>query len=324
MPTIKDVALRAGVTVTTVSRVMNNKGYISAETRQKVADAIRDLDYVPSEVARSLLRQSSQLIGLIVPAVNHPFFGELSLHIEQYAYAAGFKVLLCNSHLDAGKEREYIQMLKRHKVDGILMASHTLDVHEYLNLSMPIVTIDRKIDDRIPSVSSDNKRGGQLGTRRLIAQGCRKLAMISGSLQLELLANQRYASFVAEAEAAGVEHVVVETNLDVFDFSQYSDLVDRLFDEHPDVDGVFTSDVKAAYVIQACQRRGKSVPGDVKIVGYDDTQIASLLVPRLTTIRQPKEAMAKLAVDTLVQQIRGEPVLQQTILPVELIERESS
>ena len=324
MPTIKDVALRAGVTVTTVSRVMNNKGYISAETRKKVADAIQSLDYVPSEVARSLLRQSSNLIGLIVPAVNHPFFAELTVHIEQYAYAAGYKVLLCDSHLDATKEREYINMLKRHKVDGIIMGSHTLDVHEYLNLSMPIVTIDRKIDDRIPSVSSDNRQGGLLATRRLISRGCRKLAMITGSLQLELLANQRYSSFVAEAEAEGVAHVVVETNLDVFDFSQYNDLVDRLFDEHPDVDGVFASDVKAAYVIQACHRRGKSVPGDVKIVGYDDTQIASLLVPRLTTVRQPKEAMAKLAVDTVVQQIRGEPVLQETLLPVELIERESA
>lgn len=324
VPTIKDVALRAGVTVTTVSRVMNNKGYISAETRRKVADAIRDLDYAPSEVARSLLRRSSNLIGLIVPAVNHPFFGELTFHIEQYAYAAGYKVLLCDSRLDATKEREYIQMLKRHKVDGILMGSHTLDVSEYLNLAMPIVTIDRKIDDRIPSVSSDNRAGGRMATRRLISRGCRKLAMVSGSLKLELLANQRYASYVAEAEAAGVEHIVVETNLDVFDYSQYSDLVDRLFDEHPDVDGVFTSDVKAAYVLRACQRRGRSVPGDVKVVGYDDSQIASLLVPRLTTVRQPMEAMAKGAVDILAQLIRGEQAPRETVLPVELVERESA
>jgi LacI family transcriptional regulator, sucrose operon repressor len=324
MPTIKDVALLAGVTVTTVSRVLNNKGYISDQTRRKVAKAIKELDYVPNEVARSLLRKRSHIIGLIVPAVSHPFFGELTMHIEYYAYEAGYKIMLCNSHLDSAKEREYIDMLKRHKVDGIIMGSHTLDVHEYLNLSMPVVTIDRKLDDRIPSVSSDNRQGGILATRRLIARGCRKIAMITGNLQLDLFANQRCASFVAEAEARGTRHVVVQTNLDVFDYSQYGDIVDGLFAEHPDVDGVFASDLKAAHVLQACIRLGKTVPGDVKVVGYDDTQIASLLVPRLTTVRQPKEAMAKLALETIVKQIRGEPYSLETVLPVELVDRDSA
>jgi LacI family transcriptional regulator, sucrose operon repressor len=324
MPTIKDVALKAGVTVTTVSRVLNNKGYISEQTRNKVAEVMKELDYVPNEMARALLRQRSSIIGLIVPTVSHPFFGELAMHIEHYAYEAGYKVLLCNSHLDSEKEREYIDMLKRHKVDGIIMGSHTLDVSEYLNLSMPVVTLDRKIDDRIPSVSSDNRQGGMLATRRLISRGCSKIAMITGSLQLDLLANQRCTAFIAEAEARGIRHVVVQTNVDVFDYSQYGDLVDKLFAEHPDVDGVFASDVKAAHVIQACARLGKSVPGDVKVVGYDDTQIASLLVPRLTTVRQPKEAMAKLALETLVKQIHGEPYSLETVLPVELVDRDSA
>jgi Transcriptional regulators len=324
MPTIKDVALKAGVTVTTVSRVLNNKGYISEKTRQNVADAMKELDYVPNEMARSLLRQRSNIVGLVVPTVSHPFFAELTMHIEHYAYEAGYKVLICNSHLDSEKERDYIDMLKRHKVDGIIMGSHTLDVSEYLNLSMPVVTLDRKIDGRIPSVSSDNKQGGAIATRRLISRGCKKIAMITGSLQLDLLANQRCTAFIAEAEARGVRHVVVQTNVDVFDYSQYGDLVDRLFAEHPDVDGVFASDVKAAHVLQACARLGKSVPGDVKVVGYDDTQIASLLVPRLTTVRQPKEAMAKLALETLVKQIRGEPYSLETVLPVELVDRDSA
>jgi LacI family transcriptional regulator, sucrose operon repressor len=324
MPTIKDVALRAGVTVTTVSRVLNNRGYISEKTRQKVDEAMKELDYVPSEVARSLLSRRSSILGLIVPAVSHPFFGELATHIERYAYEADYKILLCDSHLESAKERDYIDMLKRHKVDGIIMGSHTLDVSEYLNLSMPIVTIDRKLDDRIPSVSSDNRQGGLLATRRLVSRGCRKIAMITGNLQLDLLANQRCSAFVAEAEASGVDHIVVQTNLDVFDFSQYGDLVDRLFAEHPDIDGVFASDVKAAHVLRACARLGRRVPQDVKVVGYDDTLIASLLVPRLTTVRQPKEAMAKLALETLLRQIRGEGYAVETVLPVELVERESA
>jgi LacI family transcriptional regulator, sucrose operon repressor len=324
MPTIKDVALLAGVTVTTVSRVLNNRGYISDQTRAKVAEAMKALDYVPNEVARSLHRQRSNIIGLILPDVSHPFFGELAMHIEYYAYEAGYKILLCNSHLDSAKERDYIDMLKRHKVDAIIMGSHTLDVSEYLNLSMPIVTIDRKLDENIPSVSSDNRQGGLLATRRLIARGCKKIAMITGNLQLELLANQRCSAFKSEAEARGVSYVIVQTKLDVFDYSQYGALVDKLFEEHPDIDGVFASDVKAAHVVHACNRLKKAIPEDVKVVGYDDTQIASLLVPRLTTVRQPKEAMAKLALETVVKQIRGEPCTIETVLPVELIDREST
>ena len=324
MPTIKDVAAEAGVTVTTVSRVLNNKGYISQRTRQKVAEAMKTLDYVPNEMARSLLRQRSYFIGLIVPMVSHPFFGELAMHIEQYAYETGYKILLCNSNHDSGKERHYIDMLKRHKVDGIIMGSHTLDVKEYLNLSMPIVTIDRKIDDLIPSVSSDNRQGGRLATKRLISQGCRNIAMVTGIQRLDLLAYQRCTSFNSEAKAKGIRHKIVQTNFNVFDYHRYDEIVNNLFSENPGLDGVFTSDINAAYIIQACHRMGKRVPEDVKVVGYDDTQVATLLVPRLTTIRQPKEDMARIALDTVIKQITGQEYSLETILPVELIVRDSA
>ena len=119
MPTIKDVAERAGVSVTTVSRVLNNRGYISQATRTKVYQAMEELDYQPNEVARSLFRKRSKIIGLIVPTVAHPFFGELTSYLETYAYSRGYKVLICNSQLDASKEQEYIGMLRRNQVDGI-------------------------------------------------------------------------------------------------------------------------------------------------------------------------------------------------------------
>lgn len=324
MATIKDVAREAGLTVTTVSRVLNNRGYISEATRKKVHQVMADLNYQPNELARALYRQRSKMLGLIIPTVSHPFFGELASSIEFHAYEAGYKILLCNSHLDRGKERIYVDMLKRHKMDGIVMASHTLEVDEYENLGMPLLTVDRQISPQIPCISSDNFEGGRLAAEHLIEKGAKKAAYICGSLKLDLLANRRHEAFVAEMISHGVPYVVVQTNIDVFDGSQYESLVDRLFAEHPDIDAVFASDIKAAHVIQVCSRLGKRIPEEVRIVGYDDIRLASLLVPRLTTVRQPIDLLGKRIVELLLRQVDGESVPSETVLPVTLVKRSST
>lgn len=324
MATIKDVAREAGLTVTTVSRVLNNRGYISDATRKKVHEVMIELDYLPNEIARSLYRKQSKMIGLVIPAVSDPFFAELSSSIELHAYEAGYKIVLCNSHLNQDKEREYVDMLKRHKVDGIIMGSHTLGVDEYENLNMPVVTIDRRISRTIPSLSSDNFEGGRIAARLLISRGCAKIAYICGSLRLDLLPNRRHEAFVREMEDRGVPYIVVQTDIDVFDGVQNQALVDKLFADHPDVDGVFATDLKAARVIQACRRLGKQIPENVRIVGYDDVKLASLLVPGLTTIHQPIEEMGKGLVEIILRQIRGETVPMETVLPVTLEERSST
>ncbi len=323
-PTIKDVAASAGVTVTTVSRYLNRRGYMSDATRARIQRAMSDLDYVPNEIARSLYRRHSSILGLIIPTANHPFFGQLTTSIEARAYEAGYKLLLCDSRMDAGKESQYIDMLIRHKVDGIIMASHTLHVDQYRRIGMPVVSMDRRIAEGIPYVTSDNASGGRLATQRLIEQGCRKLAFFAGKLNPALLPSRRVESFIAETRAAGSASIVVETGEDVFDFTQYETLVDQLFREHPDVDGVVASDVKAGHVLQACRRLGRRVPEDVRVVGYDDILLASLLVPRLTTIHQPIEEMGSRAVDILVAQIAGEAVPMENVLPVTLVVRESA
>lgn len=128
MVKITDVAEKAGVSVTTFSRVLNDRGYISQATRDKVYQAMKELNYQPNELARSLFRRKSNMIGLIVPNVSHPFFSELAYYLEEYAYQKGYKLLLCNSNGDVFKERKYIEMLKKNQVDGIIMGSHVLDV----------------------------------------------------------------------------------------------------------------------------------------------------------------------------------------------------
>lgn len=325
MATIHDVAVRAGVSVTTVSRVLNNRGYISEATRRKVYACMDELGYHPNEIARSLLKKQSNLIGLILPSVSHPFFGELATHLEYYAYQHGFKLLLCNSLLDPKKEREYIDMMKRNRVDGIIMGSHTLEVEEYKHLNRPIVTMDRQIDVNIPFVASDNYRGGELATKLLVAKGCKKIAHICGNLELDLLANQRSYAFKDVVSKNGIDHVIIQTDMNVFDQSQYERIIYELLRQHPDIDGVFaSSDIIAAFVIQICRRLGKAVPQDVRIVGYDDVNAASWIFPSISTVRQPIEAMSRLAMEIIQKQMDETEFDYRNILPVELIEREST
>ncbi len=321
MATIKDVAKIAGVTVTTVSRVLNNRGYISDATRNKVYQAMEELHYKPNEIARSLLRKKSNIIGLIIPTVQHPFFGELASYIEFFAYEAGYKILLCNSHLDRNKEKEYVEMLKSHKVDGIIMGSHTLEVDEYVNLDLPIITFDRKISDTIPYFASDDYEGGRLATNLLIAKGCKKIAHICGNLNLNLFANKRYEAFIVEVTRQHIDHVIIQTDIDVFNINQYEEMVHNLFKKHPEIDGIFTSDMTAIHVIQACNHFRKRIPEDIKIVGYDDISLSSLVIPSLTTVRQPISEMSKLVIELIIKQINHEAIPMENILPVTLIER---
>lgn len=324
MATINDVAERAGVSVTTVSRVLNNRGYISDKTRKLVYQTMEELNYQPNDIARALLRKQSNLIGLIVPNVSHPFFAEFANAVEYYAYQQGCKLLLCNSQLDPVKERDYIEMMKRNRVDGIIMGSHTLEVEEYLSLNYPFVTIDRRIGE-FPYVASDNVRGGELAAKLLIRKGASKAAHICGNLSLDLLANQRTEGFQRIMNENGIKQITVETTMNVFDQSEYERIISKLLEEHPDVDGVFaTSDIIAAYLIKKCRILGKEIPRDIRVIGYDDVNAAAWLSPSITTIKQPIQEMGRLAVDLIRRQLEGETVERENILPVELIERETT
>ncbi|MDP4178921.1 MAG: LacI family DNA-binding transcriptional regulator [Bacillota bacterium] len=325
MANIKDVAEKSGVTVTTVSRVLNNRGYISDKTREKVYKAMEELNYQPNEIARALLKRKSNLIGLIIPNVSHPFFAELSNYVEYYAYKNGYKILLCNAYQDSKKEKDYIDMLKRNQVDGIIMGSHTLETSVYLNLKLPIVAIDRFLSRDIPYITSDNYKGGAAATKLLIDKGCKNLAHISGPLRLSTPANKRCESFIDVAKSNNIPYTVVETKLNNFNKQEYEELIYTLFKEHPDIDGIFaSSDYIAACIVEVSSNLGKKIPENLKIVGFDDTFIASLITPSLTTIKQSIEKLGQLAVEIIINQIDGKEVDEESILPVELIERKTT
>ncbi|OPJ62539.1 LacI family DNA-binding transcriptional regulator [Clostridium oryzae] len=323
MATIKDVAKLAGITVTTVSRVLNNRGYISDATRKKVHAAMEELNYQPNEIARSLHRRKSNIIGVIVPNVSHPFFAELTNYIEYYAYEEGYKVLVCNSYQNSDKEKDYVAMLKRNQVDGIIMGSHTVETSDYITSDLPIVALDRNLSNGVPYVTSDNYNGGVLATNLLIDKGCKKLAHISGPLEINTPANKRYQAFIDVATERNVEYVIKQAKLDIFE--SYEKLAYSLFSEHSDIDGIFaSSDMIAASIIHVTNKLGKEVPKDLKIVGYDDISLASMIVPPLTTIKQPIEEIGKMSLKILLEIIDGKPVNTESILPISLVERKTT
>ncbi|MFJ7977372.1 LacI family DNA-binding transcriptional regulator [Peribacillus sp. NPDC096379] len=325
-PKISDVAKLAGVSPTTVSRVLNNRGYISEETRENVQKAMSELNYFPNDVARSLFNKRSNLIGLILPTTSNPFFGELTFHIENICASLGYKVLLCNSLNRIDKEEKYLEMLMRNQVDGIIVGTHNRGILDYHKQNLAVVAIDRYLSETIPIVSSDNYEGGKMATELLLSKGCTHIVHINGQKELETPAMLRRKAY----EDVMKKHGRVPTTYEVpgaFDRKSQQEVISRIFDEYPEVDGVFASnDLFAASFISEAKRRGKDVPGQIKVIGYDGTETAQILLPELTTIQQPIGLIAKTAIHILLKEVEGEfkNLPLETCLPVKLLEGQTT
>jgi LacI family sucrose operon transcriptional repressor len=320
-PKISDVAKVAGVSPTTVSRVLNNRGYIGKETREKVHEAMEKINYYPNDIARSLYIKKTFLIGVIFPTTSNPFYGQLIFHLENYANSLGYKVLLCNSQGREDKEKSYLQMLQRNQVDGVIAGAHNRGIEEYDIPNLPVVGFDRYLSKNTPVVSSDNYDGGRLASQLLIDKGCKNIIHINGPIDLETPANLRREAYEKVMRDNQLTPITYETTRD------NEEVIKRLFDDHPEVDGIFASDdLIAANVMREARKRNISIPNDLKLIGYDGTQTTRILLPELSTIEQPIKDIAEKCVDILIKQIDGEreDIQQHTILPVRLIDAETT
>ena len=326
MPTIQDVADRAGVTVTTVSRMLNGRVRVSEKTRGRIEEAMRELGYRPNEMARSLAKKSTNLIGLIVPSARQYFFAELIQEVESAVVAQGCQLLLCISDQDFGKESSYYQMLLGDRVRGMIVASYSQGFDRIAHSGTPVVYIERQSKDGTPSALMDSVQGGRLAGEHLISRGCRKLLYLSGNAAKNSVSNQRYEGFCAAAAAGGLPvPVLVEAQWQEFISLDYTETIERIFSEYPDLDGILTSnDLMAATVVRWCLRHGIRIPEQLKIVGYDDTAFTTLCPIRLTSIHQPIAEIARYAVDCVIRRASGETVPVNTVFPVRLVARETT
>lgn len=317
-PKLEDVAQLAGVSRTTVSRVLNNRGYIGEETRKKVYHAVETLNYHPNEIARSLFINKTNIIGLIFPSTNNPFYAEMIQNLESNFEPLGYKVLLCNSGGRTDKERAYLDMLQRHQVDGVISGAHNRGIEIYQKTRLPIVSIDRYLAPHVPVVSSDNYAGGVLATSLLLEKGCKRIIHINGSIDLETPANLRRKAYEDTMKKNGLPYCTYEIS---------DTICQDVFDQNPDVDGIFGSDdIIATQILTEAKSRGYRVPQDLKVVGYDGADITRILKPELTTIQQPIEAMAKLSVRLLLDQIDGkkDQITLHNNLSVKIIEGQTT
>ena len=316
---IRDVAKESGVSVATVSRFLNNKGYISQEAKTAIERAIAVLNYTPNLVARSLSTKQTNLIGLIVPDITNPFFPELARAVEDIALTYDYTIVLCNSDGDIKKEIRYINTLKQKYVAGFIVTTNQLELDHYQNLNVPVVALDRMIDRTIPIVSSDNKEGARLGTEHLLERGCKTIAFMRGPEGLGP-ADDRYMGYLEAVRNKDVNSYVIESP---FEFEQSEKIAREFLTENKDIDGIFaSSDVSAAGALKAAHTLGLRVPEDIQIVGFDGIALGGMLTPGLTTVAQDIYQMGAITTRMLIKLIEGIELAEQEIqVPVELIQR---
>ena len=305
MAGIKDVAKRAGVGVGTVSRMLNDSGYVAEETREKIEVAMRELNYTPNELARNLYHKRSGIIAVLVPNVSNPFFTEFVDYAEAELYEAGYKMMICNTVKERNAELEYLDMLNRHIVDGVITGVHSLDVEEYRKIHKPIVALDRYLGEHIPVVAVNHKEGGRLAAETLIRNGCKKVIHFMGSTAVESPYHERHYEFERIMKANHIKTYTYELEWNRFDSEYHREAVQDVFAKGIEFDGVFGVDGLAIECMNESIRRHLKVPRDVKFVSYDGTFITELVEPKMTSVVQPIEGLAKESVRLLCNLIGG-------------------
>jgi LacI family transcriptional regulator len=319
LATIRDVAKVAGVSVATVSRVLNETGYVHENTRKRVLEAIEQLDYSPNEVARSLFKGESRWIGLLLPDITNPFFPQLARGVEDELQKHGFHLIFGNSDENAEKELHYINTFIQNHVMGIIMAANQSGKTDYRGFPIPMVFLDRTSDGN-PSVYADGVEGGRIAAHEIIRRGSKRVTLLKGPEHIRP-AQDRFRGALEELSNSHVDFYVMNTHS--FSFQDATQWAAELFAKYADTDGIIASnDVVATAILHEALRLGKRIPDELQIIGFDDIPQSGLLFPPLSTIRQPAYDMGKEAARLLLKLIKKEKIDQRNVLmPVTFVER---
>ncbi len=332
MATIRDVAERAGVSVSTVSHVINGTRRVSRETQERVQAAMTALHYQPNRLARSLRSRRTQTLGVLLPNSANPFFAQVLLGIEAAGYDHGYNVILGNANDDPRRELAYLDILLSKQVDGVVLVStgaYGAALDFLMAHDAPVVMVDRSPGEaydsfQIDTVFVENTRGGVLATEYLLRLGHRAIGCISGPSLLTSSA-ERVIGYRQALIEAGVG--VDETLIVAGDFqheSGYRACRELLARPSPPTALFVCNDLMAVGALCAAHEAGLRVPEDISIVGFDDIPLASFSVPRLTTVAQPARQLGARAVALLVSRLKDRQLpARHERLPVHLVERDS-
>lgn len=335
--TIKEIAAEAGVSIATVSMVLNKKDKkISCKTREKVLDIAKKYNYTPNGMARSLVTRKTGTIGLIIPDIVNPFFPEIARGVEDKASEFGYSVIYCNTDDKIKRENKYIGILTEKAVDGIIFARSAGDNGGVCSLEkckVPIVLIDRDYEDKnvVGKILVDNKSGAYETTLYLLDRGYKNIAYIAGDTTINTAAD-RLAGYKKALTDRGVP--VNEDYIMVGDYRMQwgTDAVEDIIEKGLPVDCVFCgNDIIAIGAIKKLREKGLRVPQDMGVVGFDDIYLSGLTEPALTTVKQPIYEMGYKAAETLIENLTAEKAeniekqgLNTTVLTTELVVRMST
>jgi LacI family transcriptional regulator len=327
--TMSDVAREAGVSLMTVSRVVNDKHDVSAATRQRILQVIERLDYRPSGIARGLATQRTRTMGLVVPDIANPFFSDLARGAEHEAYARGYSVFLCNTEEDPQREHSVLQSLEDKRVDGVVLCSSRLG-HDELRAALAhhsaVVLVNLPLDeDHVGTVLIDDVTGGYIATQHLLQAGHRAVGFLAGPPTSQS-SRQRAKGYQAALTAAGLPYNAAWAAFCSPMVKGAQATARAVLKDHPELTALFCyNDLVAVGVLQACTELGRRVPGDLAVVGYDDIPLAALVTPPLTTCRVPRYELGVQAMRLLLDHIDGCPgECKEVMLQPELIIRTSA
>ncbi|MCB6183266.1 LacI family transcriptional regulator [Leeia sp. TBRC 13508] len=329
MATIKDVALHAGVSVTTVSHALNGTRFVSEEAKQRIETAVATLGYVPSAIARSLKHNSTRTLGMMIPNNSNPYFAEIIRGVESQCFDAGYNLVLCNSDNDPEKQSCHLRVLAERRIDGLILVASGAEAalaSQLESLNVPLVLVDRNIiglDSDLVQV--DHTSGSKMATDHLIQLGHRNIACISGPAGLAP-STERRAGWKLALQAAGIDRREGDVARGDFTSRGGFNAMQTLLARNDRPTAVFVcNDVMAIGAMSAIHQAGLSVPGDISIVGFDDIELAAYTIPPLTTIAQPKKAIGVGTAELLLERLSGgRTQTRQLILQPELIVRQSS
>lgn len=326
MASIKEVAKLANTSISSVSRVINNSGYVKQETKQKILEAIKTLNYKPLKRSEGI--KETKTIGLIVPSIENPFFGMVAKHIGNKANAFNYNILLFNLEGAANNKDDYLMDLID-RVDGLIYVSSERCL-EVINASkeknIPMVLMDREIKDtEINTISINNEHGAFLAVEHLLKLGHKNIAYISGPVGTEI-SGKRKEGYIAALEENGLS--VNEKYIYYGDYTMQSgfDAMEKLIKDNKEITGVLAAnDLMAIGAINYLIKVGINVPNEISVVGFDNIELSRGITPSLTTVEYPIDRMSEIVVNLILRQIKetDSNVEMVTLFP-KLIVRESS
>ena len=329
--TLKDIARLAHVSHTTVSRVINNRPGVKAATKQRIMQLVKELDYQPNLVARSLVVKRSKNLGMIITTISNPFYLELAKGIEDTARSFGYNVILCCTNYDLSLEGEHIRELKRRGVDGIILTSAQVKdghVAALAHEGFPLVLVNRRVLDpdltaHVDYIGIDNVKGGEMALEHLIKLGHRRIGIIRGSLDSSVTVERMEGAFRALTKYGISPEDDLVFGGDYLKGTGY-EAAKRFLPVPKPPSAIFSlNDYMAFGVYDALMEQGIRVPEDMALMGFNDIELASLKMIGLSTISQKKYTLGSMAVRRLMERIEGAPAGREWILEPELIIRKS-